>query len=210
MPTLAPTRPIACFLCLTFIAINVVAETQTAVVKEAQKPKVLASESIFGEERVPKQEGSRLRLPRLEAPTTAIKAIGNGESPTDQASLAINETIPLPEGYDRVGNWMQSQVRWQASNTFSHPLYFEDAMLERHGQRCKHCCQSLVSGARFFTTLPLLPYVSTIERPCECYHTLGHYRPGSRAPCLIQRPPLQRDALLNEAAYLTGAFLIFP
>ena len=209
MPTPMPRWIVtACLLSVT--SLSVAAEPRKAVVKAAKKSKVLASDSIFGDDRVPKEDGGRLRLPPLEAPTTAVREIGNGEAPEDEAATAISETIPLPEGYDRLGNWTRSQVRWQASNTFSHPLYFEDAMLERHGQRCKHCFQPVVSGARFFATLPLYPYLATVQRPCDCYHTLGHYRPGSQAPCLLQRPPLQRDAALNEAAWLTGAFLIFP
>lgn len=172
--------------------------------------KELAGDSIFGEHRVPTLEGNQLRLPALVAPTTQQTEIGNGQTPKDNAELVMLSTIPLPEGYDREGNWGYSKKCWQAANTFSHPLYFQDAMLERNGLECTHCLQPAVSAARFFTTIPALPYLMTIQRPCDCNHTLGYYRPGSCPPRLLQRPPYQRDAILNQAAWTTGAVFLVP
>ncbi|WP_417738965.1 hypothetical protein [Rosistilla oblonga] len=172
--------------------------------------KELAGDSIFGENRFPKVEGNQLRLPSLVAPTTQQVDIGNGQTPKNNADLVMTNTIPLPEGYDRSGNWVYSQYDWQAANTFSHPLYFQDAMLERNGHELKYCLQPALSAARFFTTIPALPYLMTIQRPCEYNHTLGYYRPGTRAPNLLQRPPYQRDAVLNQAAWTTGAVFLIP
>ncbi|MEZ6090816.1 MAG: hypothetical protein R3C05_22905 [Pirellulaceae bacterium] len=178
---------------------------------QSDSGKSLAGESIFGEGRVPRVEGNRLVLPALTVPTTELSQIGNGEVPKDNARLAMNEVMPLPEqSFDRGGYWNQSIYQWQAPNTFSHPLYFQDVMLERHGHECEHCFQPAISAARFFGTLPALPYLMTVQRPCELNYTLGYYRPGTRAPNLLQRPPYQRDAVINEAAWVTGAFFLFP
>ena len=44
------------------------------------------------------------------------------------------------------------------SPTLLPPLYFEDPQLERYGHSFPPCCQPLISGAHFFTRLPILPY----------------------------------------------------
>lgn len=171
---------------------------------------VLDSDSIYGEDRVPKADGDQFVLPSLVAPTTEQRQIGNGKTPRNLAMEQMTAIMPLPEGPDRFGFWTASNYNWQAANTFSHPLYFEDIMLERHGQECCEYVQPLVSGARFFTTLPALPYLMTVQRPCQHYHKLGHFRPGSPTPKLMQRPPWQCDAAVNQLGWLTGAILLFP
>ena len=168
-----------------------------------------AGKSILGENRVPQMKNGRLTLPPLAAPTTELTEIGNGVLPENEAAITLNEAIPLPEGNDRLGFWSNSTYRWRAACSFHYPLYFEDAMLERHGHRC-YCVQPVVSGARFFTSLATLPYLATIDRPCECNYTLGSYRPGSCAPCLTQGPPVQRDAIINQGLWTAGAFLLIP
>lgn len=47
------------------------------------------------------------------------------------------------------------------------PLYFEDPYLERYGDA--YCCpaQSVVSGARFYAHIPLLPFKMLVEPPCR-------------------------------------------
>ena len=83
-------------------------------------------------------------------------------------------------------------------------------MLERHGhERCGHL-QPLASGARFFATVPMLPYLMTVREPCDCEYTLGYYRPGSSVPAMLQRPPYERHALIIESAAVAGAIIAFP
>ncbi len=100
--------------------------------------------------------------------------------------------------------------QWAASNTFSYPLYFEDRMLERHGQNRWGYLQPAMSGVRFFSTVPMLPYLMTVNKPCDCEYKLGHYRAGTCAPTMIQRPPLERRAVVAEALFLGGGIAIFP
>ena len=47
------------------------------------------------------------------------------------------------------------------------PLYFEEVGLERFGQH-RGVWQPLVSGARFYSKVPLLPYLSTVDRFRSC------------------------------------------
>ena len=123
----------------------------------------------------------------------------------------------MPEsGNERADVWNWTICSWAAANTFSNPRYFEDRMLERHGhQRLanhrfgKHL-QPVASGARFFATVPMLPYLMTVRDPCDCEYTLGYYHAGSRTPGLLQRPPLDRRALIMESAVVAGVMVAFP
>ena len=170
----------------------------------------LGGESIFGQNRFVVQQDGQYQLPPLLAPTTDVSEIGNGIVPenfTDAADVAMT---PIPEGPDRAGDWAISAYLWQAPNTFSNTLYFEDAMLERHGHERFPVLQPLISGGRFFATFPMLPYLATIRPPCDTQYTLGYFRPGPQAPALLQRPPYQRNAALVEAAAVAGAIVAFP
>lgn len=170
----------------------------------------LGGESIYGDDRLVEREDGMFHLPELRAPTIDLSVIGVRALPRALEDPSSENVIPLPEGPDRPGNWSYSAYLWQAPNTFSNPLYFEDVMLERHGhERCPPL-QPLVSGARFFATVPMLPYLATVQHPCDCYYTLGYYRPGSCAPALCQRPPYQRNAALVEGAAIAGGILILP
>ncbi|TWT95502.1 hypothetical protein [Neorhodopirellula pilleata] len=170
----------------------------------------------FIEERLPEVAGGRFILPPLRAVSIDQAPIGNGKVPE---SLEAGEELtlaPLPEdGYARSlltdSNAWPSLIRpWAAPNTFSHPLYFEDRMLERHGHERWGCLQPIASGARFFVTVPMLPYLTTIQEPCDIVYSKGYYRAGSPAPRMYQRPPLERRAVMVEAASIAGGFIAFP
>lgn len=170
----------------------------------------------FIEERLPEVAGGRFILPPLRAVSIDQAPIGNGKVPE---SLEAGEELtlaPLPEdGYARSlltdsTTWPSLIRPWAAPNTFSHPLYFEDRMLERHGHERWGCLQPIASGARFFATVPMLPYLTTIQAPCNIVYSKGYYRAGSPAPRLYQRPPLERRAVIVEAASIAGGFIAFP
>ncbi len=170
----------------------------------------LGGESLYGRDRTVGREEGVFQLPELRAPTIDLSQIGNSRLPDALANPEPKPTEVLSEGPDRPGDWSMSSYLWHAPNTFSHPLYFEDVMLERHGhERCWQL-QPLVSGARFFATVPMLPYLATVQPPCECNYTLGYFRPGTCAPALCQRPPYQRNAVLVEAAAIAGGMIAIP
>jgi hypothetical protein len=83
-------------------------------------------------------------------------------------------------------------------------------MVERHGHLQLGHLEPFASGARFFATVPMLPYLMTIRDPCDCEYTLGYYRPGSCAPVMLQRPPLDRRAVIVESAAIAGAVIAIP
>ncbi|EMI21012.1 hypothetical protein RMSM_02057 [Rhodopirellula maiorica SM1] len=161
--------------------------------------------------RTPEVVEGRLELPPIAAASTSIENIGNGRAPEGFRSDTGSPILPLPEqGIERDPSWGWTVKAWNAPNTFSHPLYFEDRMLERHGHEKHPCLTPMVAGMRFFTTVPMLPYLATIDHPCECDYSMGYYRTGSCTPAYLQRPPYERRAVIAEAAAVTGAVLAFP
>ena len=77
----------------------------------------------------------------------------------------------------------QTCFMWKASRLSTRMAYFEDVRLERHGlTKVKPIFQPIVSGVRFFGTIPLLPYKMCVTPPNECVYTLGHIRSGSCPP----------------------------
>lgn len=152
----------------------------------------------------PKRAAGRFDLPRLTASRTTL----SGEVPKGLNDAAVT---PLAEsGVERSGDWAWTTRTWAAANTFSHPLYFEDRMLERHGHERWGYAQPLVSGVRFYSSLALLPYLSAIEHPCDCRYTLGYYRSGTCTPRFFQRPPWDRKAIVQQSAATAAGMAIVP
>ncbi|MBM4091391.1 MAG: hypothetical protein FJ276_18495 [Planctomycetes bacterium] len=110
----------------------------------------------------------------------------------------------------RAGDFVPIQYHWAASGLCHRPLYFEDAMLERYGQQCHPLIQPVASGSRFFLTFPALPYLLAVDPPRPAISTLGSFRPGTPAPAMFQRPPLQVDAGLIEACAWLAVIYVFP
>lgn len=116
---------------------------------------------------------------------TADAGISPGVMPGDASAVYLPGYPLAPVS---VGCMPQS-VEWVPPCFCHQPLYFEDPMLERHGQEAG-CMQTAVSGGRFFFTVGALPYLMVGESPCECVYPLGHFRPGSCVPLRVDRPPL--------------------
>jgi len=90
------------------------------------------------------------------------------------------------------------------------PLYFEEVNLERFGASRRPRLQSVVSGARFFATVPALPYLMAVERPRGCYYETGPYRAGRPAPRHKELPPLRLGAVTVEGAVITALIFLIP
>ena len=110
----------------------------------------------------------------------------------------------LPRGWSELG------FTWEAPGLRHFPLYFEDAPLERYGQTVSPWLQPAISAAKFYGTIPLLPYTMALNPPLEHVFTLGYYRPGSCAPFVRQRLPIQANAIAIEAAAITGFIFFIP
>jgi len=100
---------------------------------------------------------------------------------------------------------------WKASALSTRAAYFEDVQLERYGHTivCP-ALQPVVSGAKFFATIPFLPYKMGVTPPNECVYTLGHHRPGNCAPYMVQPCPVSLRGALFQAGAVTGAVFAIP
>jgi len=139
----------------------------------------------------------------------------------DQVSLNISisgrqgEDVPyecsIDNGSWHAGRcWSETTYMWKASALCHKPLYFENEQLERYGHSWPPCIQPVVSGAHFFSRLPVLPYCMGVEPPCECVYALGHYRPGNCAPYMCDAIPLSPRGGLIQTGATVGAVFILP
>ena len=150
------------------------------------------------------------KIPELTVPNTSLQGIGTGNTPQDAMRDYPIEEIGLPVGVNRSGDWSNLCACWQASGTCHLPLYFEEPMLERHGQQRYPCLQPMISGVRFIGNVAMLPYYMQLDPPWEEQSTLGSYRPGSSAPALYHRPPYRADAVTAQGLATAAIFIAVP
>lgn len=120
------------------------------------------------------------------------------------------ESCPLPdETYYRKAP-TPITFTWKASCVCHKPLYFEDVQLERYGHSRCPLLQPVISGARFWLTIPILPYLMGVYPPNECIYDLGYFRPGSCAPHMLQPLPISLRGGLIEAGVIVGLAAAIP
>ena len=166
-------------------------------------------------------EAERLRKQRSQSMKDCSEELAELRS-SRLATIDIHIGLPGQEGKDypfvcsiNTGEpfaprcWEQVTYMWKASALCHKPLYFEQKHLERYGHSWGPYVDPLVSGAHFFTRFPVLPYCMGLKAPNECVYALGHYRPGSCAPYMIEPIPFTpRAALFEMGAWTGGAFLV--
>lgn len=151
-----------------------------------------------------------IELAPLSVPNTNTQGIGTGVRPEDVTVDRLPASQQLPAGETRIGDWGLQSKLWVPGGFCHQPLYYEDPMLERHGHvRFPHM-QPVVSGVRFFGTIPLMPYLVTLRHPLEEVHTLGAYRPGTAAPVLRYRAHYDPIALRNEVIAAGATAVALP
>jgi hypothetical protein len=105
--------------------------------------------------------------------------------------------------------WTAKTANWQPTGFWHLPLYTEDILLERHGQR-HPWVQPVCSAIHFFGSLAILPYKAGIERPWDHVYTLGYGRPGSCKRPLRRRFVFEGDAALMQAGTMIGLIVLLP
>ncbi len=172
--------------------ITIVPQSDNVIVPRSDDPKDATTV-----DRAPTSVKNRdpLVLPALTVPNTSIQVDGTNSVPEDLVAGRLPSVIYLPYGPDRYGFWALETKTWIAPVYCHQPLYFEDVMLERHGQERIPCLQPLLSGTRFFSDIVLMPYNAYLHPPLQERASAGHYRPGSTAPALRQRPPYDAGAI---------------
>lgn len=175
----------------------------------------------FPSDLTPFESASQVETPAIEEvrppePADDNKPIGQltinispstGTLPENHAASVFLEVPGIDTGRGVSRSELSYSYNWQASAFCHQPLYFEDANLERYGYGYG-MAQPVVSGVKFFLTVPILPYKSWIEPPHECIYTLGHYRPGSKVPRQCNWLPLRLDAAAFEAGVITAYFFM--
>lgn len=149
-------------------------------------------------------------IPELRVPNTSLQGVGTGVLPDDVLKEYQLKQMALPVGVNRDGDWLDMCACWQASGICHMPLYFEEPMLERHGQQRYPCLQPMISGVRFIGNIAMLPYYMQLDRPWEEQSVLGSYRPGTAAPALYHRPPYRADAVTAEGLATAAIFIAVP
>jgi hypothetical protein len=149
----------------------------------------------------------------LEKDLRCVRAdisVGEAKVPEDAPGKTFLPMGDPPAGVVAARGWPGFLYQWEAPSVRYRPLYFEEVNLERYGYSRRPRCQSVVSGARFFATVPMLPYRMMAEPPREGVYPLGHYRPGSCVPSQVHRMPLSVEGGLVEAGVITGLIFAIP
>lgn len=140
---------------------------------------------------------------RVQVVDLSVGDLGTGVVPESAADKRGQQTA-----YGRLAAY--KCVHWQPSNICHFPLRYEETMLERHGHVRFGCWQPLVSGVRFFATIPLLPYLNTLRPAHEPVYALGNYRPGTCAPLLRDSLPYDKHAAVVETMAAASFFWAMP
>ncbi len=138
--------------------------------------------------------------------STALPA---GKLPTNAAAECAAHHPPVSDAR-LAGAWTTTEHHWSATCSRHRPLYFEEINAERYGYTVSYALQPVISAARFFATIPALPYKMAVKHPRACVYTLGHYRPGSCAPRRWNRLPWQLTAGVVEVGFIAGLILLVP
>ncbi|MDR1486218.1 MAG: hypothetical protein LBT09_15555 [Planctomycetaceae bacterium] len=149
------------------------------------------------------------------APTHNCKVIGF--KPINEISCDIKprpgqlpDECPLTSEPYTGRHFNQTCFQWKASAVCTKGAYFENVQLERYGHSVCPLLEPVISGVKFFTTIPILPYKAGLTPPNECVYTLGHYRVGNCAPHTLDPLPISVRAILFEGAAVAGAVAIIP
>lgn len=140
---------------------------------------------------------------RVQIVDLSVSGLGTGQVPQGAA-----EQLAVEAAYGRAAAF--KCVYWQPSSICHYPLRFEEVMLERHGHVRFGLLQPLASGARFFGTIPMIPYLNTLQPRSEPVYALGNYRPGSCAPMVRDSIPYDAHAAVVEAMAVAGFFWAAP
>ena len=136
----------------------------------------------------------------------------SGQMPENVAAEKMAELAEVSYASVTVRQWGGLRYCWDAPVLSHGPLYFEEVNLERHGYGPKYLrvLQPVLSGARFFATVPTLPYKIVAEPPRHPVYTLGHYRPGNPVSYRVNYPPLSLRGGLAESGLAVGLIFLIP
>ncbi|MGL4942337.1 MAG: hypothetical protein ACRC46_04010 [Thermoguttaceae bacterium] len=122
----------------------------------------------------------------------------------------LPKECPVPQNPYEARQRETTCFHWKASALATKGAYFEDVQLERYGHTICPVLQPVISGAKFFVGVPLIPYKAGVRLPNECFYTLGYYRVGDCAPYVVEPVPLSVRGGLFQAGAIVGGAAMFP
>lgn len=140
---------------------------------------------------------------------TILKAATRDKSSPDFATDYFRDLPCVALGPARSPTGASSVLGPVAGDFCYRPLYFEEKNLERYG-RSWRAAQPIVSGARFFATIPALPYLMTVHNPRTCYDWQFPYPAGFSAPRVRELPPFSLEGAGIEAGAALGLIFLIP
>lgn len=138
-------------------------------------------------------------------------ATNSGRTPPNYAKEIIaNSPVINVENASRYREDFVLPVDLAASEFCYRPLYFEEVNLERYGT-AHGLWQPILSGAHFFATVPAMPYLATVKRPCVARYWPHQFPAGRRAPVWEpEGPPFDLEAAGIEGLAVYGLILLIP
>lgn len=124
-------------------------------------------------------------------------------------TLSQAPVIQHTVGYSR--DWIPLSYSWEAPQLKYNPLYFEDPQLERYGNEV--CIlQPFLSGARFYATIPTLPYQMMSEGNSVCHevYDFGYGRPGDCVRYSLEVPEFSWTGALASGGWAFALVVILP
>lgn len=131
--------------------------------------------------------------------------------PERRAAKGLSQVPRVAHAVGHSREWTPISYSWEAAQLKYNPLYFEDPQLERYGNEV--CLlQPFLSGARFYATLPTLPYqmMSEGNSPCHEVYDLGYDRPGNCVPVALEAPPFSWTGSLATGGWAYALIIVLP
>ena len=173
----------------------------------------VSTASIWDEAAANDPEGFRA-IGRKSLSITPKLVDGDGERrllPERRAYRKLSQApvVQHTVGYSR--DWTPLSYSWEAPQLKYNPLYFEDPQLERYGNEV--CLlQPFLSGARFYATIPTLPYqmMSEGNSVCHTVYDFGYGRPGDCVPYALEVPEFSWTGALASGGWAFALVVILP
>ncbi|MHC4878869.1 MAG: hypothetical protein ACYTGL_20660 [Planctomycetota bacterium] len=173
----------------------------------AAEPETLAN-SIEQQPRVWRALGG----PTLNTAPPILDRDGSRQELPESRGMRMMAQVPqMNQTMGQGRGWEPISYSWEAPALKYNPLYFEDPLLERHGNEV-HLIQPVVSAARFYATIPTLPYQMGTEDNSVLHtvYDLGNDRPGTCVPYSIPLLPFSLTGALTQGGAATALVFILP
>lgn len=165
----------------------------------AEQPQVFQADGIAWQQK-----------PLTTVSRDVIRRAAKRDSATpDYAAAHFNKYPCVAYGPTRSPEGIPTLAAPTAGDFCYQPLFFEQKNLERYG-RSHGVIQPVLSGARFFVTIPALPYLASVNHPWTCYDWQYPYPAGFPAPRIRELPRPSAAGGLVQTGIVIGMIFLIP